>query len=257
MKILSRTTGVAVGALLLAVSLGACSNADGVKSSADTTVSSSSAVEALEAQLAALGLSDDGDIESLTQAEVDGLVFMREEEKLAHDVYVALYEEWNLTIFDNISQSETIHTNAVADLLDSYGIDDPAAGNDAGVFTDPALQEAYDQLVARGGESLIAALEVGAYIEEMDILDLRERASTTAAIDTVYDRLERGSRNHLRAFVRALEREGVDYEPELMEPDDFDAIVTTPTEQGNGAGSGKGGNGQGSGRGGGGGRGRA
>ena len=185
---------------------------------------------------------------------------MREEEKLAHDVYVALYEQWDTAIFDNISQSETTHTNAVADLLDSYGIDDPAAGNDEGEFTDPALQEAYDQLVARGAESLIAALEVGAYIEEMDILDLRERESTTAAIDTVYDRLEQGSRNHLRAFVRALERQGVDYEPELMERDDFDAIVTTPTEQGNGGGAGSsngqgnGRNGQGGGRGGGGGR---
>jgi hypothetical protein len=242
MNTLHRTTPViAVGALLLAVSLGACSSADGAESSTDTTAPSSSAIEALKAQLAALGLSDDYDIDRLTQAEIDGLVFMREEEKLAHDVYVALYEQWDLAIFDNISQSETTHTNAVADLLDSYGIDDPAAGNDVGEFTDPELQAAYDQLVARGEESLVAALEVGAYIEEMDILDLRKRQSTTAAIATVYDRLERGSRNHLRAFVRTLEREGVDYEPELMEFDDFDAIVTTPTEQGNaGAGSGKG-----------------
>ena len=163
MNTLNRSTPVvAAGALLLAVSLGACSAGDGTESSPDTTASSSSAVEALESQLAALGLSDDSDIDGLTQAEVDGLVFMREEEKLAHDVYVALYEQWDTAIFDNISQSETTHTNAVADLLNSYGIDDPAAGNDAGEFTDPALQAAYDQLVARGAGSLVAALEVGA-----------------------------------------------------------------------------------------------
>ena len=105
MNTLHRTTPViAVGALLLAVSLGACSSVDGAESSTDTTAPSSSAIEALEAQLAALGLSDDYDIDRLTQAEIDGLVFMREEEKLAHDVYVALYEQWDLAIFDNISQ---------------------------------------------------------------------------------------------------------------------------------------------------------
>ena len=255
----TRTTrAVAFSTLFLAVSLGACSAGDGAGSS-ETTDSSTSPVEALEARLAALGISDNYDVATLTQHEIDGLVFMREEEKLAHDVYVTLYDQWELAIFDNISQSETTHTNAVADLLESYGIDDPAAGNGVGEFTDPELQNAYNELVSRGTESLVAALEVGAYIEEMDILDLRERESTTPAIDNLYDQLERGSRNHLRAFVKNLEREGVDYEPQLMEVDDFDTIISTPTERGNGdeLGTGDGtGRGNGNGRGSGGGRGR-
>ncbi|RZV40613.1 MAG: hypothetical protein EX267_12435, partial [Acidimicrobiia bacterium] len=64
----------------------------------------------------------------------------------------------------------------------------------------------------------------------------------------------------LRAFVKNLEREGVDYEPQLMEVDDFDAIISTPTEQGNGDGLGTGegkNDGQGNGNGNGNGRGRA
>ncbi|NNL98867.1 MAG: DUF2202 domain-containing protein [Acidimicrobiia bacterium] len=260
MKTTRTTSAIAVGAFLLAVSLGACSARDGAGSTPETTAASSSAIEALESQLAALGISDNYDVSILTQEEIDGLVFMREEEKLAHDVYVTLYDQWELAIFDNISQSETTHTNAVADLLESYGIDDPAAGNGVGEFTDPELQYAYDELVSRGAESLVAALEVGAYIEEMDILDLRERESTTPAIDNLYDQLERGSRNHLRAFVKNLERQGVDYEPQLMEVDDFEAIISTPTEQGNGDGLGTGegkNDGQGNGNGNGNGRGRA
>jgi hypothetical protein len=254
MKNPTRTTRAAT-ALLVAVSLAACGGEEDTQSAVETTAVPTTAGRA---QPAVLGETADYDVATLTQAEIDGLVFMREEEKLAQDVYVTLYEQWDLAIFDNISQSETTHTNAVADLLASYGIEDPVIGNDVGEFTDPTLQAAYDDLVATGAESLVAALEVGAYIEEMDILDLRERASSTPAIDTLYDNLERGSRNHLRAFVRTLERQGVDYEPQLMEIEDFDAIVGTPTERGSGQeGSGKG-HGQGAnGKGNGGGRGRA
>ena len=77
---------------------------------------------------------------TLSAEEIAGLKFMREEEKLAHDVYVALYGLWGDNIFNQISFSETTHTEAVLALLVKYGIPDPAAGNPAGVFTDPALQ---------------------------------------------------------------------------------------------------------------------
>ena len=36
-------------------------------------------------------------------AEVEALQYMREEEKLARDVYLALYEEWQLPIFQTIA----------------------------------------------------------------------------------------------------------------------------------------------------------
>ena len=112
---------------------------------------------------------------ALTDEEIAGLMWMREEEQLAHDVYVALGDAWDLRIFDNISRAETTHIDAVAGLLDLYGLDDPAAGNDPGTFTEPALQRLYDQLVADGSRSLEEALEVGAFIEELDIVDLAAR----------------------------------------------------------------------------------
>ncbi len=61
----------------------------------------------------------------LTEAEVEGLLYMREEEKLAHDVYVTLYGIWGTPVFQNIANSEQTHTEAVKNLLDIYGLEDP------------------------------------------------------------------------------------------------------------------------------------
>ncbi len=122
-------------------------------------------------------------------------------------------------------------------LLDLYGLDDPAAGNDTGTFTDPALQRLYDQLVEDGSRSLEAALEVGALIEELDIVDLVARSAATdnPEISAVYENLERGSRNHLRAFVSQLDSRGVTYTPTQLDPDMFDAIVSSDMERGSGS----------------------
>jgi hypothetical protein len=174
---------------------------------------------------------------SLTDEEIAGLMWMREEEQLAHDVYVVLGDLWDLRIFDNISGAETAHIDAVTGLLDLYGLDDPAAGNDLGTFTDPTLQRLYDQLVADGSRSPEAALEVGAFIEELDLVDLaaRSAATDTPEISAVYANLEQGSRNHLRAFFSQLESRGVTYTPTQLEAATFDAIVSSDMERGQGS----------------------
>ena len=170
----------------------------------------------------------------LTDDEVAGLLWMREEEQLAHDVYVVLGDLWGLRIFENIAASETSHIESVSGLLDRYDIDDPAAGNEPGEFTNPTLQGLYDQLIVDGSESLDAALSVGALIEELDISDLQTRSAATEIpeITTVYASLERGSRNHLRAFTSQLELRGATYEPTQLDSATFDAIVSSETERG-------------------------
>ncbi|MDH4364740.1 MAG: DUF2202 domain-containing protein, partial [Acidimicrobiia bacterium] len=50
--------------------------------------------------------------------------------------------------------------------------------------------------MARGSGALVDALTVGATIEDLDIADLRARATDTPAIALVYANLERGSPNH-------------------------------------------------------------
>ncbi len=169
---------------------------------------------------------------TLTAEEIDGLAWMREEEKLAHDVYVALGDTWGSRVFDNITAAETTHMDAIKTLLDRYGIADPAAGQPAGVFTNPDLQALYADLVTRGKASLVEAFTVGALIEDLDISDLRVRATDTPDIALVYGDLERGSENHLRAFVRNLGRQGAAYSPAYLSADEFESIIGAPAGQG-------------------------
>ncbi len=145
---------------------------------------------------------------TLSEDEGAALLFMREEEKLAHDVYVTLYDQWGLRVFRNIAASEQKHTDAVAALLDAYGLEDPTVGNAVGEFTNPALQALYDDLVAQGSVSAAEALKVGVTIEELDIADLEQRIAETdnADIQLVYRNLLAGSANHLRAFSSTLRR---------------------------------------------------
>ena len=173
---------------------------------------------------------------ALSDAEVEGLLYMHEEEKLAHDVYRALYEVWGLNVFANIADSEATHVAAVAELLDHYGVT-PVAAPEAGVYTDPTLQELYGQLVDSGTQSLEDALRVGGAIEEIDILDLREYVAETdrADIQRVYENLTRGSENHLRAFVSNLERRtGETYVPQYLDAAAYQTIAGTEVARGNG-----------------------
>jgi hypothetical protein len=179
---------------------------------------------------------------TLTAAEVEALTYMREEEKLARDVYTTLSAQWGLATFQNISQSEQTHMDAIKTLLDRYGVADPAQAQ-AGRFTDPALQKLYTELVARGQVSLSEALKVGAAIEEIDLRDLqaREAQSTNADVLRVFGNLERGSDNHLRAFVNALAAQtGETYAPQTLSLDAYRAIVTGSNASGNGRSTGLG-----------------
>ncbi|MEZ5406871.1 MAG: DUF2202 domain-containing protein [Acidimicrobiales bacterium] len=171
-------------------------------------------------------------VSGLTPAEREGLLHMREEEKLALDVYQALYERWPLPVFDNIAAAEATHTASVKVLLDRYGLADPAAGRAAGSFESQEMQALYDALVAQGSGSLVDALTVGATIEDLDIADLRARATDTPDIALVYANLERGSRNHLRAFSAQLEGQGAGYTPLHITQSDYDAIVAGAIERG-------------------------
>ena len=148
--------------------------------------------------------------QTLSANEQQDLVYLREEEKLARDVYHYLYEQWSLPIFANIAVSEQRHMDAVLSLLTLYGIADPVGTNAAGVFSNSTLQGLYDQLTAQGSASVIAALETGIYIEDTDIGDLETAIGSTQnpAILRVYNNLLKGSNNHLAAFINNLEAQG-------------------------------------------------
>jgi hypothetical protein len=172
--------------------------------------------------------------DSLSVEEEQGLTVMREEEKLARDVYSALYEVWKLRPFSNITRSEQIHTTSVLTLLNRYSVTDPVGANGPGVFIDPVLQKLYNDLMVQGNISAIDALTVGAIIEEVDIADLQHhiKASDNADILYVYANLMRGSRNHLRAFVGNLRVRGITYAPQYLTKTEFDEIIAGSMERG-------------------------
>ena len=147
--------------------------------------------------------SGGGTTSTLSAVETENLVYMREEEKLARDVYRTLYNRWNLSIFNTISGSEQTHMDTMAGMLAVYGIPDPVTSDTTGSFTNPVLASLYDQLVARGNTSSAEAIQVGIFIEETDIADLQKAISESTHDDVTraYDSLLQGSYNHLQAFT--------------------------------------------------------
>jgi hypothetical protein len=172
--------------------------------------------------------------EDVDAAEEADALLMREEEKLARDVYLAMDDLWGLRVFSQISWSEQSHMDAVLAVIDKYGIVDSVGDNPPGVFTDPALQQTFDLLFAQGSQSLVDALVVGATIEDLDLrdLDLALDRADNQDLRTVYQNLAKGSRNHLRSFVDLLAANDVSYVPQFISQDDFDAIVSSPKERG-------------------------
>jgi len=172
----------------------------------------------------------------LNSSEMDGLIYMREEEKLARDVYLKMFELWNMPIFKNIADSESAHMEVILGQLTKLGLDDPAKDKANGEFSNPDLQALYDELVAQGSLSLTDALKVGAAIEEIDILDLEEYIDQTNDTEIImaYQNLLNGSANHLRAFVRLFEqRAGQVYVPQHLTQEEYTAIISAEMTMGN------------------------
>ena len=169
----------------------------------------------------------------LDAAESSHLIFMREEEKLARDVYMTLSTMWpDARVFVNIGEgSEQTHTDMVRDKLADFDIADPNpqtndlpssigyfTGEDYGLY----FIEKYQLLVNRGSQSELDALYVGAFIEELDMHDIVECPTVIVETDNgindcgmhytdeqalvnAYTALLDGSKNHLRAFVGRIE----------------------------------------------------
>lgn len=170
----------------------------------------------------------------LSDKEIAGLILMREEEKLARDVYTTLGNIWGTRIFSNISASEQTHADAIKVLLTRYGIKDPVTVDTVGVFTSKNMQELYNTLTTKGKASLADALVVGATIEDLDIRDLENLKKETTKEDILitYNNLQKGSRNHMRAFVKNIQANGGSYTPQYISQSEYTAIVAASQEKG-------------------------
>jgi hypothetical protein len=172
--------------------------------------------------------------EPLTADEILSLNWMREEEKLAHDVYLTLYDKWNINIFSNIASSEEKHTNSVLALLNKYNLPDPVGSNGRGVFSVNSLQTIYNELVTQGSVSILDGYKVGATIEDLDIMDLNNWIEKVDNEDLiyVYENLNKGSRNHMRSFYSQILNSGGTYTAQYISQFEFDVIINGAKENG-------------------------
>ena len=138
---------------------------------------------------------------AITDKQKSDLLFMYQEEKLAHDVYSVLSREYTLPVFYKISKSEINHMAQVEVLLNNYKIKVPKLKE--GEFIDKDLQILYKNLLIKGKSSLESALNVGVAIEEKDIADLKEKVKNAPEdIQFVYKNLLNASENHKKAFSK-------------------------------------------------------
>ncbi len=165
---------------------------------------------------------------NLSDEEIQGIILMREEEKLARDVYLALYEKWGINSFYNIAQSEQKHFDSVGnELIDYFNLDDPVKNDIPGVFSSEQLQNLYYELLEKGLSSIQGAVEVGLTIEDLDIYDLQDLIDSTdnPTIENVYKNLQSGSVNHMGAFFAQAEKYSVEYQFQFISQEQYMAAV--------------------------------
>jgi len=168
---------------------------------------------------------------NVSNEDTNALLFMLEEEKLARDTYEYLDDLYGINQFSNIKLSEQSHMNAVAKLLDQYNIAYTILPY--GEFKNQEMQDLYDQFVEKGQIDAMNALEVGATIEDLDIVDLDVfiEATSNTSIISVFESLQCGSRNHLRSFVRAIENSSETYEPQFLSIEAYNDIIDDTNEK--------------------------
>ncbi|MDH6278557.1 hypothetical protein M2118_001541 [Aurantimicrobium minutum] len=195
-----------VTASILAVVIGAAGvTAAVVTGTPPAPIASSENPQPMTSQDEAEELEQESEIATQASSTNDLLLYLIEEEKLAHDVYTVLGETWGGNTFSNILASETSHQDQVLNLLNSYGLTDPRS-SEIGVFVNPDLQALYDQLIAQGMTSQTEAYKVGVLIEETDITDLTTAINSTsdATIVATLEKLRSASESHLAAFSKKL-----------------------------------------------------
>jgi hypothetical protein len=146
----------------------------------------------------------------LTDEEIGYITYIREEEKLARDVYITLYDLYpEATIFKTISESEQRHMDAIKSLIEKHGLQDPVEDDTVGNFANPVFTDLYKELVENGESSNCDALYVGIGIEELDIEDIEDALGdknvTARDVIRVFNNLLNGSYNHLNAFDSRFE----------------------------------------------------
>jgi hypothetical protein len=170
--------------------------------------------------------------ETVSTSEKNLLLHMREEEKLARDVYTVLFQVTKVKAFGNIAKAEQQHMDLIKMMLDRYGIKDPLISDKVGDFPSATFSSLFQTLALFGINSKVHAELVGAFIEDLDIYDLNQaiKATNNRDINTVWQNLNRGSRNHMRAFYGLLKAQNILYPGIILPQATILAIVNSAHE---------------------------
>lgn len=171
--------------------------------------------------------------QDISSSEESDLIYMREEEKLAHDFYSLMYDKWGLRPFYNITGSEERHMAVLLSVINKYNLIDPIKDIKTGVFKNVDLGKTFSALLQQGNKSELDALTAAAEIEELDIKDLMSAIKTTDNEDLnfIYKNLINASGNHLRAFIRNIERRGGNYSPKHLDKKSFEEFLNNKCEK--------------------------
>lgn len=176
--------------------------------------------------ITAIDLSDYS-LSALSDKQKYSLAHMWFEEKLAHDLYLDLYDMTAANQLTNIAtKSEVKHIQLVEDLVVAYDLnitnylndymvhysEEELAALPRGEFAIPAIQTLYDDLFTKGKESKQASLEVGCIVEVVDVDDLNlyiAGAQDNAALIDTFTILREGSYAHYWSFDDGLKKLGI------------------------------------------------
>ena len=169
-----------------------------------------------------------------TDIEKIGLNFTLQEEKAAYDFYSQMYSKYNLRVFENIMKAEKTHQEHVLNVMNKLNIGYEGYTETQGEFSIKEIQDLYDEMLKTGGYSVTDAMLASARYEEKDISDLKKYYSEAQneTIRALYQCLENASHNHLRAFVRNLKREGINYSPRILSTEEFNTIINSKNTPG-------------------------
>ena len=178
----------------------------------------------------------DDSMSILTQDLKDAIAYMGNEERLAYDIYMNLYDfhdlNNNIQIMQllNIAQNaEKTHVGIVQSLVQKYDLNaddlsnvETAVADNSVAFEDmprgeydiTAIQELYDLLYDKGISSKQDALEVGCLVEVTDIddldkyIELAEESNAKDVLDA-FIILRDGSYSHYWSFDKSLKDMGI------------------------------------------------
>ncbi len=165
-------------------------------------------------------------LSELTDAQKYTLAYMWNEERMAHDLYLALNDLTpHATLYTIATTSESRHIEAVEGLIGKYDLNildteqfvggydaDALAAYDPGVYSIEEISTLYGQLYDLGDDSLEDALKAGCMVEATDIADLDrylEVARGAEDLELVLFNLRNASYSHYAAFDTALKAQGV------------------------------------------------